>query len=456
MAVPGQEWGLDEEGRPIPEVADECAKEILERVPGPIALYGHCGLGVMLAVEITRRLEAAGREVEVLHLGGVFLFSRPSSVVGRIRTVAEKMRSDRMWANGLIAAGLDVEELDDDQLRAIIKNRREGTREAEGYFTRLWSESGGPVINAPIVAVVGERDPATEFYQERFREWLRLAPASSCVVLDEAGHFFLKHRAEELAEIVTTREVVPRTAESTWWTQATSDEPVADEGPKPSMKRFGAVAAGQLVSIIGSSLTEFAVPLWIYVTTGSLVNFALFSVIGLLPGMLVAPLAGVIVDRYDRRKVMLAGDVGAWSTQLALGVLLWTGNLEIWAIYPLLAILSVALTFQRLAYGASIPQLVPETAARARQRRRPDGHRLGPAHRAADRRRADGHHRAGGHPRHRRRQLHLRDRLGAAGASSPARWACAAGRPSGPRWWAGSATPGSTGTSAPCCCSSPA
>ncbi|WP_061288773.1 non-ribosomal peptide synthetase/MFS transporter [Herbidospora cretacea] len=360
VAVPGQEWGLDEEGRPIPEVADECAREILERVPGPIALYGHCGLGVMLAVEITRRLEAAGREVEVLHLGGVFPFSRPGSLAGRVRTMAEKMRSDRMWANGLIAAGLDVEELDDDQLRAIIKNRREGTREAEAYFTRLWSETGGPVINAPIVAVVGERDPATEFYQERFREWLRLAPASSCVVLDEAGHFFLKHRAEELAEIVTTREVVPRTDESTWWTQATSAEPVADEGPKPSMKRFGAVAAGQLISIIGSALTEFAVPLWIYVTTGSLVNFALFSVIGLLPGMLVAPFAGVIVDRYDRRKVMLAGDVGAWSTQLALGVLLWTGNLEIWAIYPLLAALSVALTFQRLAYGASIPQLVPK------------------------------------------------------------------------------------------------
>ncbi|WP_170991125.1 non-ribosomal peptide synthetase/MFS transporter [Herbidospora galbida] len=360
VAVPGQEWGLDEEARPIPEVADECAKEILDRVPGPIALYGHCGLGVMLAVEITRRLEAAGREVEVLHLGGVFPFSRPSSVVGRIRTAAEKLRSDRMWANGLIAAGLDVEELDDDQLRAIIKNRREGTREAEAYFTELWSETGGPVINAPIVAVVGERDPATEFYQERFREWLRLAPASSCVVLDEAGHFFLKHRAEELAEIVTTREKVPRTPERTWWTQATSDEPVTDEGPKPSMKRFGAVAAGQLVSIIGSALTEFAVPLWIYVTTGSLVNFALFSVVGLLPGMLVAPLAGVIVDRYDRRRVMLAGDVGAWSTQLALGVLLWTGNLEIWAIYPLLAILSVALTFQRLAYGASIPQLVPK------------------------------------------------------------------------------------------------
>jgi MFS family permease len=126
------------------------------------------------------------------------------------------------------------------------------------------------------------------------------------------------------------------------------------------MKRFATVAAGQLVSIVGSSLTEFAVPLWIYINTGSLARFALFSVLALVPGMLVSPIAGALVDRYDRRKVMLAGDIGAFGTQLALGVLLWTGNLQTWHIYPLLVLLSVALTFQRLAYNSSLPQLVPK------------------------------------------------------------------------------------------------
>ncbi len=63
------------------------------------------------------------------------------------------------------------------------------------------------------------------------------------------------------------------------------------------MRRFLAVASGQLVSITGSALTEFAVPLWIYLHTGSLFRFALVAVCGLVPGMLTAPLAGAVVDQ---------------------------------------------------------------------------------------------------------------------------------------------------------------
>ncbi|MBG0821571.1 amino acid adenylation domain-containing protein [Planomonospora sp. ID91781] len=417
-AVPGQELGLAEETRPVAEVAEGCAAEILAGIRGPVVLYGHCGLGVMLTVEIARRLEAAGRSVEAVYLGGIFPFARPSSLLGRIADLADRFRSDQAWANALRAAGLDVDELSREELKMIIDNRREGTRETERYFTRLLAEGVEP-LRAPIVSVVGERDPATEFYQERYPEWHLLSGSAALVVLDEAGHFYLKYRAGELAAIVTAvhpavasgdTAALGRTDRSTWWLEGVSlrspvvpEEPVtsvspaasdgvgssdptgpsdppgapvrpggesrpdagrggagAPTGPAPSMKRFGAVAAGQLVSIIGSSLTEFAVPLWIYVTTGSLVDFALFSVLALLPGMLVSPLAGALVDRHDRRRVMLAGDVGAFGTQLALGVLLWTGNLQIWHVYPLLAVLSVALAFQRLAYNSAIPQLVPK------------------------------------------------------------------------------------------------
>ncbi|MEO3807790.1 amino acid adenylation domain-containing protein [Sphaerisporangium sp. B11E5] len=421
IAVPGHDLG--EEAMPPDEVARICAEEILANIRGPVVLYGHCGLGAMIAAEIARRLEAEGRDVEAVYLGGIFPFARPEGRLTKLRHRLEDLRGAQGRVNALTAAGLDVSDLSPEELRLIVDNRRKGTRAAERYFTRLFEGEAGRLA-APVIAVAGERDPVMEFYQERYREWHVLSPVTACVVLDEAAHFFLKYRADELAEILTrvhlavgTGETAPierGTGERTWWLEgvsfATPPTPVTGGpggnsgtsagrngsggsngsgssngaggsngvgssngsgvregagasrpvGPPPSMHRFFGVAVGQGVSIIGSALTEFAVPIWIYLTTGSLVDFALFSILALVPGMLVAPLAGTIVDRSDRRRVMLLGDACAGGTQLALGVLLWTGNLQIWHIYPLLACLSVALAFQRIAYGSAIPQLVPK------------------------------------------------------------------------------------------------
>ena len=367
IAVPGHELG--EESEPCDAVARRCAEEIVAAVPGPIVLYGHCGLGVMLAVEIARHLEAAGRKVDAVYLGGIFPFARPRGLAARLADGTARLRSDRFMANALTAAGLDVHEIEPAQLQLIIRNRRRGTREAEEYFGELFgqTDADAPALLAPVISVCGERDPATEFHAERFQEWRSLTETTGLVVLAEAGHFFLKYRAAELATIVTQvhpamdtgqTERFERRAESTWWWQPAA--PAAQVGPAPSMRRFLGVAAGQLVSITGSALTEFAVPIWVYLQTGSLTRFSLFAVIGLLPGMLIAPVAGAVVDRYDRRRVMLAGDAAAATVQLTFAILLWTGHLRLGELYPLLACLSVALTFQRLAYVSAVPQLVPK------------------------------------------------------------------------------------------------
>ena len=241
-----------------------------------------------------------------------------------------------------------------------------------------------------MITVAATEDPATDYFQERFREWHFLTSTSAVVVLEEAGHFFLKYRAEELAEIVTdvheaiaceaggtpgvsgmTEQPAPswsrltreaRGPDATWWLHGVSRSAtrVVPTGPQPSMRRFLAVAAGQLVSVTGSALTEFAVPLWIYITTGSVMRFALLAVVGLVPGLVTAPLAGAIVDRTSRRRVMLLSDLAAGAIQLVFGLLLWTGHLHLGTIYPLLGCLSVALIFQRLAYASAVPQLVPK------------------------------------------------------------------------------------------------
>ncbi|MEU4232964.1 amino acid adenylation domain-containing protein [Nonomuraea sp. NPDC026600] len=366
LAIPGHDVGLDEERLPLDEVAARCVSEIQEKVRGPVALYGHCGVGSALIVEIARRLEAEGRELEAVYIGAIFPFARPGNgPMALLSKLARRefLRSDRSYVNWLTSMGLDMGDLEPGQARHIIRNMRRDSEAAEEYFTGLF-EGSVERLRAPIISVAGEHDPATEYFEERYREWHFLTATAAVVELDEAGHFFLKYRAAELAEIVTRTHVAledPSSGES--WRVREVSRPgtrAVAAGPQPSMKRFMAVASGQLVSILGSALTGFAIPLWIYLATGSLAQFALLSVVGLVPGMVVAPLAGAIVDRGNRRAVMLGGDAAAVGTQLVFGALLWTGNLQTWQIYPLLALLSVALTFQRLAYTSAVPQLVPK------------------------------------------------------------------------------------------------
>ncbi|WP_232663170.1 non-ribosomal peptide synthetase/MFS transporter [Pseudonocardia sp. TRM90224] len=370
LAIPGHDVGIDEEQQPLEVVAARCVEEIQERIAGPVVIYGHCGVGSAMAVEIATRLEAAGRAPEAVYIGAIFPFARPGR--GGVAALArlagmDYLRNDRNYANWLTSMGLSMGDLDPAQARQIVRNTRRDTEAAEEYFTGLY-ENGAARLRAPVISVAGERDPSSEFYEERFREWHHLTDTTAAVVIEEAGHYFQKYRAAELAEIITSTHVALRlgaTAElgGAGWRfvgSSTGSSTPAQRRADPSMRRFLAVAAGQLISMTGSALTEFAIPIWIYLTTGSLAQFALFAVIGLVPGLLVAPLVGAIVDRSDRRTVILCGDVAAGGTQLVLGVLLWTGNLQIWHIYPLLAALSVALTFQRVAYSSATAQLVPK------------------------------------------------------------------------------------------------
>ncbi|MCX4472447.1 amino acid adenylation domain-containing protein [Micromonospora sp. NBC_01655] len=376
VAMPGHDIGLADDPAPIEEVATDVVAEILSRVEGPLVLYGHCGPGGALAVEVARLLEAAGRELEAVYLGAVFPFGRPAGgLLGpllRLR-LAERVRSDRIYRTWLQAQGTSVGSLDPGEVAFLIRAMRHDARVSEEYFTELMRRQVTP-LRAPVVSVVGERDRSTDYHSERFREWHFLTDRTALAVIDEGGHYFLKYRAGELAEIVTTvhRQVdspVPPTPtggpEPAWQLVGVSRQPAGPptapaRAPEPSMRRFGLVAAGQVVSSMGTALTNFAIPLWIYLETGSLARFALFAVLGLLPGLLVAPLAGAVIDRTSRRRVLLAAGVAAGGANAVLAVLVLADRAQVWHFYPLVAWLSVALAFQRLAFVSAVPQLVPK------------------------------------------------------------------------------------------------
>lgn len=126
-----------------------------------------------------------------------------------------------------------------------------------------------------------------------------------------------------------------------------------------SIKNFIFVWVGQLVSLVGSGLTSFALGIWVYQQTGSVTKFALISVCIMLPGIVISPFAGVLVDRMNRRKVMMLSDVGAGFASLGLAILFFTGRLTTWEIYTLISVGSIAGAFRLPAYMALLSQLVP-------------------------------------------------------------------------------------------------
>lgn len=117
---------------------------------------------------------------------------------------------------------------------------------------------------------------------------------------------------------------------------------------------------GQLVSVIGSGVTTFALGIWVYQQTGSVTKLALTSLSTTLPSVIVSPIAGVFADRWNRKWIMLISDLIAGLTTGLLALMLFVGNLEIWHIYFATAVHSICTTFQGPAYMTAMTLLVPK------------------------------------------------------------------------------------------------
>jgi DHA3 family macrolide efflux protein-like MFS transporter len=126
------------------------------------------------------------------------------------------------------------------------------------------------------------------------------------------------------------------------------------------LQTFAVVWVGQMISVIGSGLTSFALGLWVYQRTGSVTQFALIAFSASIPMILVAPFAGVLVDRYDRRWMMILGDTGAGLSTLFIAMLFFSNRLEIWHIYIATMINNTFTTLQVPAYLSAITLLVPK------------------------------------------------------------------------------------------------
>ncbi len=129
---------------------------------------------------------------------------------------------------------------------------------------------------------------------------------------------------------------------------------------KPTgMRAFLVVWAGQVASLLGTAMSQFALTIWAYQITGSATALALVSFFSFGPGVIFGPIAGALVDRWNRKLVMMLSDLGAGICTIAIFILYSTGNLQIWHLYVAGVITGIFGAFQWPAYSAAISTMLP-------------------------------------------------------------------------------------------------
>jgi DHA3 family macrolide efflux protein-like MFS transporter len=123
---------------------------------------------------------------------------------------------------------------------------------------------------------------------------------------------------------------------------------------------FFTIWTGQAFSLVGSRLVQFALVWRLTETTGSATVLATATLMAILPGVILGPFAGTLVDRWNRRRVMILADgfvalVTAW-----LAYLFWTGSMSVWHVYVAMLARSLGGAFHWPAMQASTSLMVPK------------------------------------------------------------------------------------------------
>jgi len=126
------------------------------------------------------------------------------------------------------------------------------------------------------------------------------------------------------------------------------------------MRTFFTVWFGQLVSLVGSQLTGFALGVWVYDQTHSVSLIALTQVALGAPFVFFSPLAGVLADRWNRRTAMIVSDFGSGLAVLVAAVLYLTHTLQPWMVIPINFLIATFNCLMWPAFTASVTLLVPK------------------------------------------------------------------------------------------------
>ncbi len=121
---------------------------------------------------------------------------------------------------------------------------------------------------------------------------------------------------------------------------------------------FTIVWLGQIISVLATSMTQFALTIWVFEKTGSYTALGLVQVFFITPFLLLSPVAGAMVDRYDRKLMMMLSDLAAGLGTIFILVMQSLGLLEVWHLYVTAVIAGLGNCFQWPAYSAAISTMI--------------------------------------------------------------------------------------------------
>jgi MFS transporter, DHA3 family, macrolide efflux protein len=132
--------------------------------------------------------------------------------------------------------------------------------------------------------------------------------------------------------------------------------------PRQPRGMFGFILVwiGQIISILGSSMTGFGLTIWMYQQTKSATAMAMMQVAFITPFLILSPIAGVMVDRYNRKLMMMVSDLCAAISTVSVLILFATGHMHFWYLYIANILAGIGNTFQWPAYSAAISTMVPK------------------------------------------------------------------------------------------------
>jgi len=137
-------------------------------------------------------------------------------------------------------------------------------------------------------------------------------------------------------------------------------DPINPKNRPTGMGAFTLIWFGQVVSLIGSAMTGFAITIWAWQEYNSATVLAIVGVCTWVPGLIFSPFAGALVDRWNRKLVMMLSDLVSGLTTVGILIIFQFGNLQIWQLCVAGAISGIFQSFQWPAYSAAISVMIPK------------------------------------------------------------------------------------------------